>query len=84
MFYIRTGVGRIYFSLAGAAFSLPSLPTSDVALDWLVLACPDPPSSPRRMIFFGRTTGGGVLVLLLALLSTMLARDGGTRQKGVL
>lgn len=72
-----------YFSFVGADLSLPSLPTSEVALDGLVLACPDPPSSPRRMIFFGNSCGGVALALLVVLFPTILAKDGGTRQNGV-
>jgi hypothetical protein len=66
------------FSLAERAFSLPSLPVSEVALDGLG---PVSPSPPLRIIFIAGMVGGGVLPEVGGF--DILVNEGGSRQKGV-
>ena len=79
--YAFSRSSRLILSLP-TDFSFESLPTSEVALEASALGGAVLPSSPRLMIFLGRIVGGGVLVLG-AFAAAMLAREGGTRQKGV-
>lgn len=67
-----------YFSLAERAFSLPSLPVSEVALDGLWPASPSP---PLRIIFMAGIVGGGVFPEVGGF--DILVNEGGKRQKGV-
>lgn len=67
-----------YFSLADCAFSLASLPVSEVAFEGLG---PVSPSPPLRMIFIAGRLGGGVFPVVGGF--EILVNDGGILQNGV-